>query len=370
MGDTDFRELLIDLIGYASIVSAAIFGLIGLFTEYKKDGKITLWGRLAAGGIGVSAVFAMTSAVLQKQLNTEQQQTARESAANQQAQQRRQFNAQLGQLTGLNHKMSGVNKANGLLLGRMEKSLEGQQRSLLLTTALGRKQDVHTARMLRTMWNDANRITSSSLFLMTNYECPVRPGAELPSLFDENTIATVGFSTRAELRTLKHPLNTLKGDNLLSTDVGALPQKIAHLPGTNSNDEMHLMIFGPFILENADVLTDPENWRGAGVDAFLYAPLPVPLAQLRSALDSDFLSVQTLDATYTVPEDMRKLVAAVLPCNGEAELLVNGREVMDAHVPVIVFSGEGSELLYVAMKIPAQIADPKAFPTFEAAGAR
>ena len=37
------------------------FGLIGLFTEYKKDGKVTLWGRLAAGGIGLSAIFAMTS---------------------------------------------------------------------------------------------------------------------------------------------------------------------------------------------------------------------------------------------------------------------------------------------------------------------
>jgi len=338
MGGTDSRELLVDLIGYASIVSAAVFGLIGLFTEYKTDGKITLWGRLAAAGIGLSAVFAMTSAVLQKQLNTEQQQNARKAAATERAHQQKQFDTQLGQLMGLNLQMAGVNRDNRALLGQMETSLEGQQRSLVLTTALGAQQRASTSQVLLGLWNESTRVTPASIKLTGFVTCTaVRPGQDFPRLFRDNAIALVHAVPLAQAEPLR-PFDTFNyfvrlpadGISLHSYTPHVSVQRLGELrPGTGERVS-EFVSFEAFTSDGAKSLPErPEDWEGLALEVWIFTNSAPGIRQaLDAALASPLGGKESLRPIFTVPPDLREDPArpiSVLPCKVFMGFAVNNR---------------------------------------------
>ena len=364
MGQGDVRELLVTLIGYASIVSAAMFGLLGLFTEYKKDGRITVWGRLAAGGIALSALFAMTSAVLQQQLNAEQQQTARDEAAADLKRQEKQFNTQLGKLADLNRQLGGVNRANSLLLGRMESSLNSQRqllgnarRNLLLTTALGAQQRQSTIRVLKSLWDDANRITGERLELLVNTTCsPDRPAL---NLFNGG-IAFVELLTaeeaQAELGGQVSGLAALAG-----LERAFFSQQQEFTGSAMSDDDFSRTRFYAFTAFFPDAVSDPETWRKSHVAIRLESPISPDHQILQRTERGEVTNLRL--SPHRRGEDRE-----LLPCDAAADLIANGRILLGASAPIEVVRGRDGPTLRVLFD--PTIVDDELLPRFAGTSGR
>jgi len=74
-------DLALSIIKVFSIVASALFGALGLLTEYKDSaGKVTKWGRIALGGVLLSALVAFVTQALEGSQATKAAKRARAEA--------------------------------------------------------------------------------------------------------------------------------------------------------------------------------------------------------------------------------------------------------------------------------------------------
>lgn len=385
MGWFGDKEFLVDLISYASIVSAAIFGLLALFTDYKKDGTITRWGRIAAGGIAVSAVFAMTSAVLQKQIASDEQAAGEAAAERQRDEQQAQFDQQMDRLHTLDRQMRQVNEDNRTLLGSMEESLLTQsvlltnaRRSMLMTAGLGAQERANTAQVLRTMWSDANRIDGASIELFVTYSCQVREGRELPRLLSEGADVLVAVTPAESIAPTRLPATAFEpemrwfyGDR---TELTAFLHDFSwrRNRGSVGPNMIHVMRYGRFIGEAMGPFREVENWRGAAIEILVTAPPPVSEAELAAIFQSEMGGKEELLDTYALSQEELESPhyrAAVLPCETQMALMVNGRILARPRTELVLVSRwPGFFGPRLVLKSHAMLVDPSALPRFAAMG--
>jgi hypothetical protein len=110
----------VDVITKASLLAAAGFGLLGLLTDYKKDGRITRWGKVAAGGIVLSAVLSILSGSLKNNVQARASAAANRKERIERDVQAGRFARQIAQLQSLNERMAGVNRDSRTLIANME----------------------------------------------------------------------------------------------------------------------------------------------------------------------------------------------------------------------------------------------------------
>ena len=346
------REFWLNLIGYASIVSAAIFGLLALFTDYKKEGKITRWGRLYAGGIALSAVFAMTSSVLQKRIAADEAAAGAESARRQQERQQTQFDTQLDHLQRLNGQMAWVNENSSTILDRMTASLRTQarlltsaQQGMLLTSRLGVQERENTGRVLRGLWDETNRISANSVVVNLTFTCMGRGPGNLPALFPQGSgvVAELILWHQGDEERIPPRSQWVASDRfdrtkliLHAPDGGVHLTSIAHQPVLQQTRTGDVAVNGQavrFASFSGDIsrYAYPESWRDLFVELRLSVQQPGAIEQFR-AFRSSLLQLdrRALERQHTFPDIPSEARLTGLPCTWvSASVEINDRTVVE-----------------------------------------
>jgi hypothetical protein len=366
------REFWVNLIGFASIASAAIFGLLALFTDYKKDGKVTHWGRLYAGGIALSAVFAMTSAVLQKRIAADERADGEQAASDQRDLQKGQFDTQLRHLTRLNGHMERVNAASTDLLNAQRVLLASAQQGMLLTSRLGVQERENTGRVIQTLWYDANRIRASSLEVEVSYDCWMRGDVPQPHLFDEGDQLLLGLTPAEPLNDMHLPLTTFQGQSL--------PIRAYTTVLTSSRHEFSWQRRAIDASETAAAAVwtqhtyrysfagrigdfeNPDTWRGAAIEILVTAPLQMPQSTFEELFVGGLGGADALRARF--PGTTGVFERYLVPCHTGVYLIANGHYVAhpDSGI-VLVRNALGSGPILV-LKAHAVAADVRDLPRF------
>ena len=379
-------EGLIRFLQVAAILSGAVFATLALFTEYKKDGKVTKYGRVAVVGIVLSALFSLGTQWGQSKLDSEQGQAANEKAGRQLAEEGRRFRQQMGRLNALSSNLITLGSQNLELRVRAEQSLAQlaavQARvgeSLLATRRIGAQDQRNTAQVLRTMWDDANRINASSLVVAVNYSCGPVTG-DFPRLMDDGAtmvvrVARLTDRQRASLSPTGFHTSLLLGSADAATFRSADQRiTVSRAPTVDGAQIDQTARFTSFQSPNLGQFSDPANWRGAVVEAIIFTYQPGLLAAAAAATPDlplggraevgnhyDLSSVRN-DGDYSL---------SMLDCPVQMTLVVNGRYVATAEgriVHVIEHDEDVRGLLVV--KFPVVPVDEAAFSTFGGGAAR
>lgn len=383
-------EFVVTLVGYASIVSAAIFGMIGLFAEYKVDGKTTVWGKVAAVGIALSAAFGLTSAVLQRRADAAHRELSRIAADDERRKSEKQYREQVGRLFEINRTVAGVNETSATLLKNMGTSLEAQDRmltdqrrllanareSMLMTSRLQSQQRRGTTKVLRGLWNEANRVSGATIVAAVAYNCSVGWDAYFPILPEEGR-AQLTLVPMAKVAAEGVPLTRFRAGYVQgSVDLTAIDQRTTlHREPTGEVGFQQISRFSPFAFgaDDLEALSSPENWDGMAVELMVVGVQP-DLAQRMAAVASrpvrgrDALA-EKYDLSAGVaaapgPDDDGARVA-VMPCQADMFLFINDRQVAEAQGLVVqLWDRPGDRIGRIIVKFPIVAVDTDDFPRF------
>jgi hypothetical protein len=338
-----------------SILATAGFAAFGLFTKYKDDdGRITTAGRIAVVGIGLSALLSLGTQSVKAEVDRRKAKEADDKHQSELTEQVRHFNEQAAKLQRLDASQSIALKAAYRLQNRVETSLTDlnllQDRvgqSIRAINTIGVKQDQYTARMLYTMWVDANRIGADSLKALVRYDCPRRAGTALPVLFRQDTVADINIKTsKAETYQLRS----------LSVTRAQMDPFGAHANQTN-----YVITFDRFFGSALEMLSDPDSWRGATIAFSILGSYPDSVSDLRAALSKETLGPDAVARNFNVVQ-LRDLVA-VLPCPVDVDFFINDRFVVKVQgaYPALFRYGDRQRVM---IKTEAKRVSEDGFPRF------
>lgn len=366
------REFWVNLIGFASIASAAIFGLLALFTEYKKKGKVTRWGRLYAGGIALSAVFAMTSAVLQKRIAADEQAKGERRARDQRETQQTQFNTQLGHLERLNDQMQRVNAASSRLLTDQRILLTSAQQGMLLTSRLAAQERENNGRVIRTLWFDANRIRASSVEVEISYDCAMRAGVSQPRLLDEGDRLVLGLTPASALNDVHLPLTIFQGQSMLiqrntTFAISARHEFSWQRRAIDASETEAARIWTEHTYRYAFAgrigdFENPDTWRGAAVEILITAPLQMPQSTFEEMFMGGLGGADALRERFPGTRDVFERYA--VPCGTQVYVIVNGHYVAHPDSGLVLVRNALGSGPYLALKAHAVAVDVSDLPRF------
>jgi hypothetical protein len=370
LNDKELLAFLVNLIGYASIVSAAVFGMIGLFAEYKVDGKTTVWGKVAAVGIALSAAFGLTSTVLQRRAEAAQHEDDRLAAEKERKDAQQKYDSQIAQLLRLNAQVTGVNQTSSALMQRMGASLLAQQRTLsaqrllltsarqamTLTSGLTAQERENTGRVLKSLWDDTNRIDGARIEIVASATCETDDGERGELLFD-NGMATVSLFTDEEAeQDARGEFTGWERLSVLERSLYSFQQASARLgPELGAVTRFHSFIsWGP------DLTSNPELWRTSHGQITIIAPVSPELRRIAAAAVAE---APAQSRPTSSPSPISRGSLQVVPCEASAAVVANGRMVMEAEAPVkIARDADGVETLQV--EFPLQEIEDDRLPVF------
>ena len=379
-------EFWVQLVGYASIVSVAIFGLIGALSKEwdrrreqaaaaeaaaepaaeaatpanpKPAPPAFPWSYIAAIGIILSAVFAMTTNILRDRIDDRKSLAAAIKAKADRDELDGNFRKQLNGLRTLRGQMVEANRTGEKLRSGMAQTLQSQalllanaSRSILMTSLLTRQERANSHRLLEDLWRESNRITGGTINAVVAYTCPVELQDLLPFM-SEDAYAKV---------TIRRPgSEEWAADELISLD-----QRVT-LPRAGIEDMPYNQVtrFSPFLVDSTFAeFQDPRRWEGAtvqvnvtGVDVRLLARMHAftPLPSLR------WREFTTRDMPVDGPSDVR-----VVPCHARMGLFVNERGIaggMEGEI-VIVRARSDDRQGRVFVRFRPEEVDMDDFPQF------
>jgi len=287
-------QLLLSLITIATAVIAAGFGILGLTTKYKEeDGRLTRYGRIAVCGVVVSAFFAISSQAIKDRMAYEQSEKAKEdaeaarkNAVAEQARQQKEYKDQIDELVKANKSLLAL---QGDMTTALETGTTNIQRSesiLQSTIALREQQRRSSHRMLRSIWDSANRVSGGEVVLMLGLNC--KPGTNVWSL------RNLFNGALASVRVADGRLASAAGDVATGLVFHALPQDF-ELVASHNETTVHkkqdsgggrveqTIQFGPFFgygeLGNYALI---ERWGGAAAQ-FRVEKRDLSMEELRDA---------------------------------------------------------------------------------------
>ncbi len=178
------EETWVDIFTAVSALSAAFFGMLALFTDFKKDGRITRYGRMAVIGIALSATISIGLTLLKSRIDLRKSADAENKARAQRADEATRFKAQEDALKSLAGQM-GTALTQLRSQNVLQKNLVAKTQDLFRTTqALSAKQDSSTLQVLRRMWQDTNLVTPQALAAVVQISCEFDGGGDSGSEAD------------------------------------------------------------------------------------------------------------------------------------------------------------------------------------------
>jgi hypothetical protein len=348
------NERWLDVISKASLLFAAGFGLLGLLTDYKKDGKITRWGKIAAAGIVASAVLSIAAGFFRDRMEAEAA-TAAKAQRNLEAS---RFDVQLGQLKNLNRTMSLVNRRNTTLLASAQGSLLAQERlltsqgallssarrSMLLTAGLTAQERENTGRVLRGLWDEENRVRGDTIKLDVTYDCGARDGTQFPLLLASGARAEVGLVPLTEARAAGIPFKTFDDRRILPGAIvlTSVDQRvIVHPKGMLGamRRQNQVSRFSAFYGPDLERLAQPEQWSDLAVEVVVTALQPRLVDEMRGIVGLMTIGGKgALQESYDVSSrvaDPAYQVGILEACTAHMALLVNERTLANSKGRVV-----------------------------------
>ena len=350
-----------DIIGHLSLLSAAGFGLLALLTDYKKDGKITFWGKVAVIGIALSTVLSIASGTVQDRLQAAADTKAREDRDIQTD----RFTRQIAELRNLNRGMVEINRRSTDLLLQLGRSVRAQdrmlstqttllsnaRRSMLLTAGLTAQERENTDRVLRSLWDEANRISGGRLELLVTSTCNLEGERTMPLLF-ANAFATVTLLD--EEQAAADDRGELTGWAAVGTIGKALYSFRQESITATIENLQTLTRFHSFIAFVPDEISSPDRWRNGYVKILLVNASP------------SFPGIDALTAAATPPTEQRagrQAQGLQLPCEAEATVIANGRMVASGEGPVMLVR-ESDGAISLVLETAAEPVEEESLPTF------
>lgn len=385
----DVLGKLVDVLQVASILSAAAFAALALFTEYKHDGKITRFGRIAVAGIVLSALFSLGTQWGKAEIDRQKAEAARLEEAERRKQADIRDAKELGhyrnQMQGLSNVLGLQNVAlDGTrdLLGRMQTSLhrqqllEAQARGTLLAVEATRSQEkANTIRVLRGMWDESNRVSGGRIVAVVAYQCAVDREKYVPILPDEAR-AELTLVPMAAVAAERLPLNRFRAAYIRnSVDLVALDEKTTLVKDPIGEIQIQqLSRFSPFGLgaDALDALAHPENWSGIGVELRIIGTQPGLAERVAAVARKPLRGPEGLAEKYDLRAGILHGATAdagvrvkVLPCSADMALFINDRQVAEAQGLVAQVSDAADEGIgRVFVKFPIVPVETKEFPRF------
>lgn len=361
-------EGLITFLQVAAIVSGAAFAALALFTEYKKDGKVTRYGRFAAIGIVLSALFSLGTQWGQSRLDLERSKDAQGRAREQLVQEGHRFDQQMQRLNFLSSDLRELNTQNLDLRHRAEQSLlQLATVQMRLRQSLGATREI--AQLERVMWDDANRVVPSGLNMVVTYRCLFQD-RQLPSLLADQMIAYVRVAPASPDRPQANAFSTapqLTADHMV--EFSSIEHRTLSDGGSVSGRYFtaERMQFLSFVTDDLGAFGRPEAWRNVLVEVVVTGNVPGSrIGQLRVAFSPETGGIERIQRYYAVGGNSLEHADDIVvpPCHADMALSVNGRLVATAEaLPVFYVYIPGSDGNTV-LKFPIVRGHDDTFPAF------
>jgi hypothetical protein len=284
-----------------SIVATGLFGALGLSTEFKnKDtGRVTKWGKLALGGIVVTA--ALSLALLKQEAETE---------AKKQADQAKQAALQA----------EAARDSAEATSAALAKLMRAAQDNLDRQTEGARRDSENTLGVLRSIWNESNRVDASHISVAVTYTFLAEYRKEPRPLLQHAQLTLHATSQASERRLLR--LDAWSDHHLLAGRVLAVTAREQRTVrnqyvSTDGPSFSQTSYFTGFEGEVAE-LADLSRWNGALVE--------VLLTEGHSSLVTD------LAADLIWPEEARRSQPTNEPLRGYASPTAGEEAVPDYSV--------------------------------------
>ena len=400
----DQAKLLIDTMTVFSVISAAGFGLLGLFTDYKgDDNKVTLWGRLAAAGIVASALISILLSTLHDRLQANSDRRNAVAAALLQATDSDRFNTQLGKLATVEGGLGSVLKDSETVRGQLGRSIASQQRQLAAANGVAR--DLETGnraarddadRLLRRVYASAEQVSARDVkarvavaceYHHHYYETKLEPPADPPPAFAPHAeIRVAAFAPAGNLTPVPLVMQPTRAANACWSSVAGRCQRTPLWSGTSEThaqrraprvsrenhraDAFFAYVeasgFDDFTSSDA-TLTRRSDWNGVELQVQIVVP-DAPFLGLFTPEDFRLAGTGSIfSGTAGTFEDVflgeKSSVVldgddAVLPCFATADILLGDR---------VVASGRGElakEGRNLVLLLPPLTVPPNTFPAY------
>lgn len=197
----DYYSIILDILQIVALTSSAIFGIFGLFTEYRDDdGKITKGGVIASIGIVLGGSLAVVTHILQSQLDSAAAAELRETQKSAEDERERQFQQQMRVLRVSLQKTSSLSQ---LMSDNLQQTgiISNQTNAALVS--------------LETMYGLAEKTSNSQ----------IRSLAQINNLNERDRRRRLDLQTLAEMRITcrspNSPVSRLKPQRMLIYNVGA-----------------------------------------------------------------------------------------------------------------------------------------------------
>jgi len=376
-----WQDKLVDVLQIASILSAAGFAAFALFTDFKKDGRITTHGRIAIIGIVLSALFSLGTQWGKDEIDRlgkiergAQEQVERDAELGRYRDQISRFVGLSNEQQGLSNRQiealdlaQGLNRRMQLSLSTQQAVLTGNRRlSANMATSLAAQEDLRlqaelalgginatrsqvdsgTTHTLQAMWNNANRIDPTGIQVILAYTCRAGRG-DFPPLLERRAFAQLGLrpAIAVDDSDFRESLDFSPAFSSGATELAAFQRETSarRITFAGRNDLMHVTTFSLFLPGREDSnhpFRDPEAWRNAGIEVIIFARLEMSPEALARRM-------QTWEAggwlrQYSLPADQlnnpRYRVSA-LPCATNLTVTANGRTVISQNPQMMLISG-------------------------------
>jgi hypothetical protein len=318
------------IIATISLIATAAFGILALVTNYRQEDRITRWGKIAAGGIIGSAILSILAGILQDRI----QAASDHAAQNDRNIQSGRFDQQIRALSSLNEETSSLNRKNVSLLDAMEQSGKVQKRiisaqrillgnaekSMLLTTRLTGIEKSNTGVVLKSMWDESNRVEAGKASLMVNVDCDTADGQVAPAIFASGSSAVVAVGHSGD--------DSIDG---ISRSMFSYSPEFQYI----ETDEYQMTTwFRSFFSVLPDEIADPEVWRHAQASILVSGPVPTEMYKTKWSNEPP-ISLPKTSADGDVE----------VPCTASIMLFVNGRILFDGKSPISIETNNGSRTL-------------------------
>jgi hypothetical protein len=365
----DWRQSLIAILQVLSILAAAGFAALALLTDYKKDGRITRHGRWAVLGIVLSALLSLATQWASAAVDRDKDRRASGEKAAELVRSAARYRSQIVLLRAVIGREREAIAAVGRTQDRVSASLVQLGRLQTRVTSgiravrvVGEQEDRHTAHVLRTLWEDSNRVDSNSIVAGVTFTCENVRDRTLPRLLPQGLLAVFKVSDR-------NPDTGSPGSE--SEVLVAADSTHTDVPSERTDGRYDMIesdVYSVFRGELRD-FARIERWRGAWMTFTVAGDAPGLFAAYAAASGDRLLNHPSRRRAPAGPGERLMGDAPearqVIPCDASLTLFLNGRQI--GHAEGFLYeSAPGSEgagsvkLLFPPFKV-----EPEALPRFE-----
>ena len=409
----------VNVVTIVSIVAAAGFGLLGLLTSYKdKDGRITRWGRIAAGGVLLTALLSITSRTIEGRIaaiKDEQARAAAEIARKEEDADRAaatdRFETQVTLVNGVLADLNKVSARTEKVQAGVNLTIDAQRRQLATAQRTSRRlaqtaaeSQANADRLLRSVWDASERISGRDVTVSARIACYIAPAhplrAELEANLDANGPALLDLGPDASIsmqgrRAAAGPADCSSTPaacwNSLFVAIDGkheiVDQPRLSLVKNRTHDEDIKLTqkseFTNYVIVDETAALNRPAWNGGTVELKLSGAMSPFIRKLTSAAKAERLQGQpdtigprrraSLESGLWAWDWRRSnsveldFTDELLPCHADVNLNLRGRSIGVSHGRFVASLGRDDVpgfKPFVRIELPPFTIDEDAFPTY------